>query len=127
MCFYRAIINKLTEEAEVAIHSMEKSTECIVRQNEMINFTGEKLTDIQNNTKSLTNGVSKVTRSVADVLDANAQITDSIANLSATSQEVAASSETALSLSESSMAAMEEMNGYLRKIAEIADAMRTMS
>ena len=122
-----AIINKLTEEAEVAIHSMEKSTECIVRQNEMINFTGEKLTDIQNNTKSLTNGVGKVTRSVADVLDANAQITDSIANLSATSQEVAASSETALSLSESSMAAMEEMNGYLRKIAEIADAMRTMS
>ena len=122
-----AIITKLTDEAEIAIHSMEKSTECIVRQNEMINSTGEKLGDIQNNTHSLTGGVARVAESVADVLDANARITDSIANLSATSEEVAASSETALALSESSMHAMEEMNGYLTKISEVAEAMRSMS
>lgn len=121
------IISKLMAEAEVAIMSMEQSSECIVRQNEMINATGDKLTDIQNNTVSLTDGVEKVADSVTDVLGANAEITDSIANLSATSQEVAASSETALSLSDSSMAAMQEMNAYLHKIADIAEAMKSIS
>ncbi len=121
------IISKLTEEAEVAIRSMEQSTACIVRQNEMINSTGEKLTDIHNNTNSLTGGVEKVTESVESVLNATGQITDSIANLSATSEEVAASSESALSLSESSVDAMEEMNQHLQRIADIANEMRNLS
>lgn len=121
-----AIINKLTEEAEVAISSMEKSTDCIVRQNDMITSTGERLGDIQNNTLSLTEGVAKVTDSVANVLSANAQITDGIANLSATSEEVAAASETALSVSDSSVEAMENMNTYLKRISEIAEAMRAV-
>lgn len=121
------IIGKLTAEADIAITSMGKSTECIVRQNEMINSTGEKLADIQNNTVSLTDGVEKVADSVADVLGANSEITDSIANLSATSQEVAASSETALSLSDSSMDAMRDMNTYLQKISDIAEAMKSIS
>ncbi len=122
-----AIISKLTEEAEIAISSMEKSTDCIVRQNEMITSTGDKLTDIQNNTNSLTERVTKVTDSVANVLDANAMITESIQNLSANSEEVAALSENALSLSDSSMNAMQDMNGYLKHISEIADAMRNES
>ncbi|MCI5822020.1 MAG: methyl-accepting chemotaxis protein [Lachnospiraceae bacterium] len=121
------IIGKLTAEADIAITSMGKSTECIVRQNEMINSTGEKLADIQNNTVSLTDGVEKVADSVADVLGANSEITDSIANLSATSQEVAASSETALSLSDSNMDAMRDMNTYLQKISDIAEAMKSIS
>lgn len=76
---------------------------------------------------SLTDGVEKVADSVADVLGANSEITDSIANLSATSQEVAASSETALSLSDSNMDAMRDMNTYLQKISDIAEAMKSIS
>ena len=85
------------------------------------------MADIQNNTVSLTDGVEKVADSVADVLGANSEITDSIANLSATSQEVAASSETALSLSDSNMDAMRDMNTYLQKISDIAEAMKSIS
>jgi methyl-accepting chemotaxis protein len=121
------IIRKLTEEAALATNSMKQSTACIERQNEMIVSTGEKLTDIQNNTDSLNRGVNKVTDSVTSILSANAQITDSIANLSATAQEVAASSETALSLSDSSMDALADMNSYLQRISEISDAMRRVS
>ena len=76
---------------------------------------------------SLRDGVGKVADSVADVLGANSEITDSIANLSATSQEVAASSETALSLSDSNMDAMRDMNTYLQKISDIAEAMKSIS
>ena len=122
-----AIIQKLTEEASLATSSMQKSSECIERQNGMISSTGEKLVDIQGNTYSLNEGVNLVMGSVDNVLSANEQITDSISNLSATSEEVAASAETSLSLSDSSMKTLQELNEHLQKISEISEAMRKVS
>ena len=118
-----AIIAKLTKDAELASASMNRSAEYADKQNELINETGNKLMNIQENSLALNGNVREVSNSVEAVLTANTAIADSIANLSATSEEVSASSESTLSVSDESMESLVEMNKFLNNIAEIARKM----
>lgn len=121
------IIDKLTRDAETASESMSRSAHYAEKQNEMIGVTGDKLTDIQNNSDSLYGNVKRVSDAVEEVVSANTVISDSISNLSATSQQVAASTDSSLALSDSSMAALNDMNRLLNEIFTISQAMRALS
>lgn len=121
------IIEKLTNDAIMASESMAESTEVAQKQNELIEETGEKLTDIKSETDSLYDGVLQVNESVQDIITANTIIMDSIQNLSATSQQVAASSDTALSISDTTKEALENMNGLLGDISCISQDMETIA
>lgn len=121
------IINKLTRDAEVASESMSQSAVYAEKQNEMISVTGDKLTDIQQNSDELYSDVKQVSDAVQEVVVANTAISDSISNLSATSEQVAASTDSSLALSDSSMGALRDMNDLLNEIYTISEAMRELS
>ena len=117
------IISRLTKDAQSAAESMSLSAEYAQRQNDLIDETGVKLSDIKNDTDALYTGVKQVNTAVASVLDANASIIDSITNLSAISQEVSASTETVLVESDDSMDVLTTMNGLLDEISSISKNM----
>ena len=117
------IISRLTKDAQSAAESMSLSAEYAQRQNDLIDETGAKLSDIKNDTDALHTGVKQVNTAVASVLDANASIIDSITNLSAISQEVSASTETVLVESDDSMDVLTTMNGLLDEISSISKNM----
>ena len=117
------IISRLTKDAQSAAESMSLSAEYAQRQNDLIDETGAKLSDIKNDTDALYTGVKQVNTAVASVLDANASIIDSITNLSAISQEVSASTETVLVESDDSMDVLTTMNGLLDEISSISKNM----
>ena len=121
------IIGRLIKDAEQASESMSRSAQYAEKQNEMITVTGDKLTEIQNNSDALNGNVVRVSQAVAEVVVANAAISDSISNLSATSEEVAASTESSLALSESSVQAMKEMEDVLSEIFGISENMMKLS
>lgn len=121
------IISKLTKDAETAASSMMQSAEYADRQNELIDETGKKLTDIKSDTDILYNNVKEVNGSVESIIAANTMIMESITNLSATGQEVAASTDTALSLSESTMDALQNMNNLLQEINSISNEMEEVA
>ena len=121
------IIGRLIKDAEEASESMSRSAQYAEKQNEMITVTGDKLTEIQNNSDALNGNVVRVSQAVAEVVVANAAISDSISNLSATSEEVAASTESSLALSESSVQAMKEMEDVLSEIFGISENMMKLS
>ena len=106
---------------------MTQSAEYAEKQNELIEATGKKLSDIKKDTDLLRKGVIQVNDSVESIIQANVFIMDSITNLSATGQEVAASSETAISISDTSMEALEDMNGLLQNISEISNTMESVA
>lgn len=122
-----AIIEKLTNDAQTATDSMTRSAEVAQKQNELITETGNKLSDIQNETDELYHGVVQVNESVDNIITANTMIMDSITNLSATGEEVAASTDTMLAVNDSSMDAMEDMNQLLGEISEISNEMETVA
>ncbi len=93
----------------------------------MITVTGDKLTDIQQNSDGLYGNVKRVSKAVEDVVAANTVISDSISNLSATSEQVAASTDSSLALSDSSMGALKDMNDLLNEIYTISEEMRELS
>lgn len=115
-----AIIEKLTKDAEEAAASMTTSAEYAEKQNELIEETGIKLSDIKADTDALSQGVGEVNRSVDNIISASTEIMDSISSLSATGEEVAASTDEALNLSESTMDALQGMNGLLQEINDIS-------
>lgn len=121
------IISRLTKDAQSAAESMSLSAEYAQRQNDLIDETGAKLSDIKNDTDALHTGVKQVNTAVASVLDANASIIDSIANLSAISQEVSASTETVLVESDDSMDVLTTMNGLLEEISLISKNMEEIA
>ena len=121
------IINRLTRDAETASESMSQSAVYAEKQNEMITVTGDKLTDIQQNSDGLYGNVKRVSKAVEDVVAANTVISDSISNLSATSEQVAASTDSSLALSDSSMGALKDMNDLLNEIYTISEEMRELS
>ncbi len=122
-----AIIEKLTRDAESAADSMTKSAEYAEKQNELITETGDKLTDIKNDTDALYSGVRQVNSSVENIIAANQVIMNSITDLSATGEEVAASTDTALSLSDATLHALENMNELLNEINVIATDMESVA
>lgn len=121
------IISKLTMDAESAANSMTRSAEFAEKQNELIEETGDKLSDIKKDTDSLYAGVKQVNLSVEHVIAANQVIMDKITDLSATGEEVAASTDTALSLSDSTLEALENMNHLLQEINVIATDMEKIA
>ena len=121
------IISRLTKDAQSAAESMSLSAEYAQRQNDLIDETGAKLSDIKNDTDALHTGVKQVNTAVASVLDANASIIDSITNLSAISQEVSASTETVLVESDDSMDVLTTMNGLLEEISLISKNMEEIA
>jgi methyl-accepting chemotaxis protein len=122
-----AIIERLTKDAQTAADSMLLSTEYAKRQNDLIEETGNKLSDIQNETEALHQGVIRVNGAVQHVINANNIIVDNITNLSSTSEEVAASSESMISISDSSMNALGDMNGLLAEISSISRHMEVVA
>jgi methyl-accepting chemotaxis protein len=122
-----AIIERLTKDAQTAADSMLLSAEYAKRQNDLIEETGNKLSDIQNETEALHQGVIRVNGAVQHVINANNIIVDNITNLSSTSEEVAASSESMISISDSSMNALGDMNGLLAEISSISRHMEVVA
>lgn len=122
-----AIIARLTQDAQTAAGSMMQSAEYAQKQNELIEQTGGKLSDIKEETDELHAGVLQVNASVQNIIAANTIIMDSISNLSAQSEEVAASTETVLAVSDSSMDALSNMNDVLQEISEISKQMESVA
>ncbi len=121
------IIERLAKDAESAAESMTQSAEFADKQNELIEETGTKLTDIKKETEILYNGVIEVRNSVESVIEANSVIMDNITNLSATGEEVAASTETTLQLSDKCVEGLENMNHLLEGINQISSHMQDLA
>ncbi len=121
------IISRLTADAAQASESMLQSAEYAEKQNLLIEETGNKLTEIKDETDNLQNAVIQISASVDTVIDANGRTIDSITNLSATGQQIAASTDDALANSTNAMGVLEELNGVLRDIDAISKAMQKVS
>ncbi len=121
------IISRLTADAESASTSMTKSAEYAEKQNELIEETGDKLTEIKSNTDDLSVRVKNVNAAVDNIISANQLIMESITDLSATGEQVAASTDTVLSLSDNTMDDLASMNGLLEEINAIATEMERLA
>nr|MCR5791798.1 hypothetical protein [Lachnospiraceae bacterium] len=112
------IIQKLTEDINVAGSNMGKTADSVEKQNEMIGFTGEKFDAIQENVEELMASIGNINMKVKEVVQANTAIMESITNLSATTEEVSASTEASSEISRKNVEYMSDMHNHLDSIFE---------
>lgn len=118
------ITGQLISDAQITTESMEQSVSTSEKQNELIELTSKKFTDIHEKVQLLNEDAVRMGRMLQDIIESNTVIADSISHLSATSEEISASSSECLSYSDNSMSALQEMNQLLAEIYEIAEEMR---
>lgn len=118
------ITGQLITDAQITTDSMERSVVTSEKQNELIELTSRKFTDINEKVQALNEDALRMSQMLQNIIDSNKIIADSISHLSATSEEISASSSECLSYSDNSMAALQEMNQLLEEIYKIAEEMK---
>lgn len=114
------IITELNTDADNANTSVEGTITSIEKQNEMINASGEKFVQIENDVKTLTNIINETERLVKNIIDSTNVISDNIGQLSATSEEVAAGSSNGVTASQEAVHVMGDMDKLLNSIYLLA-------
>ncbi len=114
------IINQLITDVETATTSIEVSSKSIDKQSSMIEETRKKFDTIERDVSSLLDGIASTEKIVKGIVEATNVISDNISQLSATSEEVFASSTEGVEQSGISVEKMEEFEGILSEINELA-------
>lgn len=118
------IINELNKDTQLANESIENSAASVKKQNEMIDSTGRRFADINNEMKELAESIRSTESSVQSILSSTDAISDSISQLSAASEEVAACSTEGVKTSEASVEHMENCNVLLQNIYGLAQELK---
>lgn len=101
------IIHDLNADAQKAVESMERSSQSIKDQTEMIDVTKSKFETIDNEVKELQAVIEAIEGVIKAIINSTNTISENISNLSATSEEIAAASTEGQSMAEG---AVNEMN-----------------
>lgn len=118
------IIDKLTEDNNKTIESLNNSKNAIDNQNEEINQTKDTFQNIRNEISELSSIIDKTESGIKDIIDATYIISDNITQLSATSEEVAASSTEGLKYSTVSKENIQELITRLTEIYKLVQGLK---
>lgn len=121
------IITELNEDAGNANTSVEDTITSIEKQNEMINTSGEKFTQIENDVKNLTEVIYDTEKKMKNIIDSTGVISENITQLSATSEEVAAGSNNGVTSSNDAVRVMDDLDKLLQAIFEMAQDLANFS
>jgi methyl-accepting chemotaxis protein len=121
------IIEKLTDNAQQASDSMQKSMEASGKQNSMVEEAMKQMEIIEEKNNTLGALIQELLAEFISILQANTSIAESISDLSATSEEVAVSSESSMGVMHSSMEAVHNLNGLLGEIFQISEEMKQLN
>lgn len=119
------IIDDLTKETGMAVHTMEEVGTIVTSQTESVDNTQEKLEGIANAVEDMKLIISSVTDSGTEMEVKRNEITGVIHNLSAISEENAAGTEEAAASVEEQTASMEEIANASEALANLAEKMRS--
>ena len=114
------IITELNEDADNANTSVEGTITSIEKQNEMINVSGEKFKQIQNDVQNLTDSINETEKLVKNIIDSTNVISENIGQLSATTEEVAAGSSNGVTASKDAVQVMGDLDKLLNSIYILA-------
>ena len=114
------IITELNEDAASANTNVASTITSIEKQNEMINTSGEKFAQIENDVKNLTEVIYDTEKKVKNIIESTNVIAENITQLSATSEEVAAGSNNGVEASQDAVAVMTDLDRLLQAIFELS-------
>ena len=119
-----AIIAQLNQDTLRANESIDLSVSCVTKQNEMIENTGKRFANIQNEMNTLSTSIRNTEQNMQSILDSTNVISDSISQLSAASEEVAAASSEGVGTSKAAVTHMTEVNNILEGIFMLAEDLK---
>lgn len=118
------IISVLNADANRANESLGNSIESVTRQNELIENTRGKFSNIDSEVTELARNISDTENVIDVILRSTGVISDNITQLSATSQEVAAASTEGLRTSEETVNDMNKTKEILEEIFHLAQELK---
>ena len=119
-----AIIKELTEFADDANKNVSDTMVSIDKQNELIEISQDKFTNIDTEVKSLISIVHSTELAMNNIINSTDTISTNIDNLSATSEEVAASSVSGVELSNDAVEAMGKLSQLMNEIQTVAEGLK---
>lgn len=119
-----SIIAQLNSDTQRANESIENSVSSVMKQNEMIESTGQRFVNINAEMKELAVKIRSTEESMQAILESTNTISDSVTQLSATSEEVAASSSEGVKTSEEAVDHMQKCSTILENIYLLAQDLK---
>ena len=118
------IIKELNEDTKQANESIENAVNGVARQNELIEETKEKFSQVADEVKVLSGHIEEVKTSMAETMNSSNTIYDHISQLSATCEEVVASTSEGLDNSNITVTEVEKCKKIFETIYELAQDLR---
>ena len=110
------IIHLLNEDTKLANESIDNSVESVNRQNEMIENTRQRFSNINTEMEALSGNIRSTERRIEEILQSTETISGNISHLSETSKEVVEASTRGLRMSENAVTDMNNCKEILEKI-----------
>lgn len=115
-----SIIQELNTDTKLANESIETAVDSVAKQNELIQETREKFSQVSQEVELLSNNIDDVKECMEQTRKLSNSIYDNISQLSAASEEVAASSSEGLENSNITVQQVEDCRGIFESIYELA-------
>ena len=121
------IIAELNQGTQLANESLANSVSSVSKQNDMIEHTRQRFSNINTVMDELANRISCTVQDTKTILQAVDQISENISQLSATSEEVASSSAESLRTSKTAVDNMNSCKNILESICLLAQDLKNTS
>lgn len=118
------IIAQLNQGTQLANESLANSVASVSKQNDMIENTRQRFSNINTVMEELSNTINRTEQGIKTILEAADSISENISHLSATSEEVASSSAESLRTSKTSVENMNACKKILGEICSLAQNLK---
>ena len=115
------IIGELTNDANKAMDSIDKTVETVKEQNEMIGTTADKFAIINDEVTALIEKFTIIGHAMENISKSTTEINDNIASLSASSEEVASLSNEGVQSSNDAVSKFDDFEEVMKGIQNQAD------
>ncbi|MBE5853908.1 MAG: hypothetical protein E7297_00960 [Lachnospiraceae bacterium] len=121
------IIGELTNDANKAMDSIDKTVETVKEQNEMIGTTADKFAIINEEVTALIEKFTIIGHAMENISKSTTEINDNIASLSASSEEVASLSNEGVQSSNDAVSKFDDFEEVMKGIQNQADRLSAMA
>lgn len=123
----RKLIKEITSEMDLALGSMEKSTEEVLDGTNVVTEAGNALSKIVEEVENMTRRIEDLSAATQQISASTIEINTSMNSISSVTEQTAANSEEASSATEEQTSAIEEIAAAASQLAKLAEELQILT
>ncbi len=123
----RKLIKEITSEMDLALGSMEKSTEEVLDGTNVVTEAGNALSKIVEEVENMTRRIEDLSAATQQISASTTEINSSMTSISSVTEQSAANSEEASSATEEQTSAIEEIASAANQLAKLAEDLQLLT